>query len=115
MQGVDRTMRVKGKGAGIGHSDKDAQPAARDDDAAVSEQYVAGYAARYRGDPISIVPHEAGRLAGPTPAESWEAFEEIFEPSQGSIEFSGCGEEARGRGLHSTHRARVVEARLDRS
>ena len=87
------------KGPVTGQTDNDTNAAARDGDAAVSEQYEAGYAARYRGDSMSVGATRSWQAGWTDASRELGSFEEIFAPSQGSIEFSGCGEEARERGL----------------
>ena len=83
----------------MGQSDKDTSTAARDDGAPVSEQYEAGYAARYSGDPMSVGATRSWQAGWTDASRELGRFEEIFAPLQGSIEFCGCGEEARERGL----------------
>ncbi len=66
---------------------------------AVSEQYEAGYAARYHNEPMSVGATGSWQAGWSDASRELGSFEQIFAPAQVSLQFCGTGEEARRRGL----------------
>ncbi len=67
--------------------------------AVVCEQYDAGYAARYRAEPMSVGATESWQAGWTDASRELGSFEESFTHVGGSLPFTGTGEEARRRGL----------------
>ena len=59
------------------------------------EQYDAGYAARYREEPMSVGATRSWQAGWTDASRELGGFEEMFAPSQVSLPFIGSGEEAR--------------------
>lgn len=65
----------------------------------VSEEYEAGYAARYCGEPMSVGATGSWQSGWTDASRELGSFEDMFAPTQVSLSFVGTGEDARRRGL----------------
>ena len=63
--------------------------------APISEQYEAGYAARYRNEAIGVAATQSWQAGWTDASRELGGFEEMFTPPQVSLPFIGSGEEAR--------------------
>ena len=61
----------------------------------ISEQYEAGYAARYRNEAMSVAATQSWQAGWTDASRELGGFEDMFAPSQVSLSFIGSGEEAR--------------------
>ena len=66
--------------------------------APVSEQYEAGYAARFRDEAMCVGATASWQVGWSDANRELGRFEEAFTPAQVSLPFFGTGEEARRRG-----------------